>query len=891
MNNKNNAKTIVVAGDVTIDWNIARVQRADVIMHVWNAEDLTTSFCQRGGVVMLTDLTKSIARNLNQTKQADITVRQISIPRGPINPCNNNFHHSYAIWSPFKIDESKSEEGEKVWRVQEFLGLSKASTDKSLSDNWKKVADDPINPDLIILDDAALGFRDSPEYWPQSLSKSNSKPWVLLKMAKPVAQGRLWNHLLQNHADRLIVVMTVDDLRRSQVHISRQVSWERTAQDLMWELLYNPHVNEITQCAHAIISFNTAGAILLSKKPGSSPDAFLFFDPAAMEGQWGNNHKGYMIGYNSCLAGGIARELMSGTKDLDIFRGVQSGICAMRALHIMGYGRASIEPKKINLAFPATEVAAKLAQDCGFLSVVPIRNPALALSGTATAESAHFWTVLEDKSPGSLERIARIIVREGLEHALPEVPIGKFGKLKTIDRKEIEALYNISNLINEYCESHQKTPLSIAVFGPPGSGKSFAVKQVASSMRKGEIEEINFNLSQLGGPEDLLGAYHQIRDKALSGMIPLVFWDEFDTCLQNQTLGWLRYFLAPMQDGQFQEGQITHHIGRCIFVFAGGTSYTMEAFGANLRETKKAAAKLPDFVSRLRGFLNILGPNSQESKDTNVQTKDSHYIIRRAIILRSIFDRLAPQLIHGYKGKRVTSIDEGVLRAFLLTREYRHGARSMEAIVAISQLSGKTSFEPSSVPSEAQLNLHVDGHDFYTLMHLMELDKEFGNGFDKNLLEKLAEAAHEVFCDDLRAKRYKYGPLTLEDKKEHNSLKPYAELPENEKESNRNNVKDIPNKLAIVGYAMVATRGSEASNKFQNDEVEKLAIIEHERWMKEKLDAGWQYAKMTDKAKKLNKFLISWDKLPEDEKEKDRVLVKGIPIILAKAGYIMVKIV
>jgi hypothetical protein len=882
MNKKKNTKTIVVTGDVTIDWNIARVRRADVIMNVWNAENLTTAFCQRGGVTMLTDLIKSIARNLNQTKQTNITVRQISTPRSPINPCNNHFHHSYVIWKPFKIDERESDKGEKVWRVQEFLGLYKACNNKASSDNWKKVVDDPINPDLIILDDAALGLRDSPEYWPQSLSKSNSKPWILLKMDWPVVQGRLWNHLLQNHADRLIVVMTVDDLRRSQVHISRQVSWERTAQDLMWELLYNPHVNEITQCAHAIISFNTAGAILLSKKTDSSPDASLFFDPAAMEGEWGKHHKGYMIGYTSCLAGSIARELMLGTSDPDISRGIQSGISAMRFLHIMGYGHASSETNKINLAFPAAEIAAKLVEDCSFLSVVPIKNPAQALSEFTPVESAHFWTILEDKSPDSLENIARLIVREGLEYALPEVPVGKFGKLKTIDRKEIEALHNISNLINEYCESYQKTPLSIAVFGPPGSGKSFAVKQVASSVRQGEIEEINFNLSQLGGPEDLLDAYHQIRDKALSGKISLVFWDEFDTSLQNQTLGWLRYFLAPMQDGKFQEGQITHHIGRCIFVFAGGTSHSMETFGANLSEKESGAVKLPDFVSRLKGFLNILGPNRQESKDNYGQTKDPYYIIRRAIILRSTFDRCAPQILHSYGGKRIISINEGVLRAFLLTREYKHGARSMEAIVAISQLSGKTSFEPSSLPSEAQLNLHVDGRDFYTLMHRMELDE--------NLLEKLAEAAHNIFCEDLTSKGYKYGPVTQKSKKEHSLIKPYAELSEDDKEGNRNNVRDIPNKLASVGYAMVQTRGNETPGRFKNNEIEKLAEMEHERWMQERLNNGWHYAKKTDRTIKLHKSLISWGKLPEDEKEKDRALVKSIIKILAKAGYTIIKL-
>ncbi len=880
--NKKNSKTIVVTGDITIDWNIALVQQADTFMDVWNVGNITTSFCQRGGVAMLTNLIKSIARNLNQTRRANIKVQHISMPRGPINPSNNHFHHSYAIWSPFKVDERKSDKEEKVWRVQEFLGLYQAYPSISKSNNWKKVVDDPINADLIVLDDAALGFRDSSEYWPESLSMSNSKPWILLKMAWPVAQGKLWNYLLQNHADRLIVVMTVDDLRRSQVHISRQISWERTAQDLMWEILYNPHVNDIMRCAHAIISFNTAGAILLSRKSDSLPDAFLFFDPNAMEGEWGRQYKGYMIGYTSCLTGSIARELMLDAIEPNISRSIQSGIYAMRFLHKVGYGSASIEPKKIHLAFPAADIAAKLAEDCNLLAVLPIKNPAQVLSEIIPAKSAPFWTILEDKNPTSLEDIARLIVREGLECALPEVPIGKFGKLKTVDRREIEALHNISNLISEYCKRYQKTPLSIAVFGPPGSGKSFAVEQVAISVQPHEIETINFNLSQLSRPEDLIDAFHQIRDRALSGKISLVFWDEFDTPLQNQPLGWLRYFLAPMQDGKFQEGQITHYIGRCIFVFAGSTSYTMETFGENLSEKKNQTAKLPDFVSRLKGFLNIIGPNPQKSKNTYGQAKDPYYVIRRAIILRSIFERFTPQLLQSYGGKEIASIDEGVLRAFLLTKEYKHGARSMKSIVSISQLAGNISFEPSSLPSEAQLNLHVDGREFYALLHKMKLDKD--------LLERLSQASHDVFCEDLIARGYKYGPVTKESKKEHSSLMPYDKLPENEKESNRNNVKDIPNKLETVGYTMVATRGDEAPGKFQDDEVEKLARLEHKRWMKEKLDNGWKPAKKTIKEKRLHKDLIPWDKLPEEEKEKDRALAKGIPIILAKAGYIIVKI-
>jgi len=874
---------VVVTGDVTIDWNIARIWRTEGMAQAWTADEVTAAFCQRGGAAMLVDLISAVAKNLRQASQVNFEVQQVSLPRGRVTPADSRFHHSYAMWAPFKLDERASS-SDKVWRVQEFLGLSPAHTNVASSDKWRKIVDDPKYPDLIIIDDANLGFREHQEFWPQALASSTASPWVVAKMAKPVAQGRLWNHLHRNHAEQLIVVMTAGDLRSSQVQISHQISWERTAQDLVWELLYNPHVNALAQCAYVVVSFGTAGVILLSRNSKSVPDAMLFFDPSAMEGEWGCYHKGYMIGYNSCLTAGIARELMLNATQPDMSRGIQSGVRAMRFLHVEGYGHVGSDLGQIRLAFPVSKIAEVLAEDGKCLATALIRNPTQALpalaTGTAATETARFWTILEDKNPAPLEAIAEQIVHEGLECALPEVPMGRFGNLKTVDRREIESLHSISSLIHDYCQRYRQTPLSIAVFGQPGSGKSFAVKEVANSVLPGEIETLNFNLSQLAGFEDLFDAFHQVRDKALSGKIPLVFWDEFDAHLQHQPLGWLRYFLAPMQDGEFQEGQITHPIGRSIFVFAGGTSHSMENFGTNLEEKESRAAKLPDFASRLKGFLNILGPNRQEN--TQGLAKDAYYIIRRAIILRSIFERFAPQLLHQEGNKRMVNIDQGVLRAFLLTKEYRHGARSMEAIVAMSQLAGKTSFERSSLPSETQLNLHVDGQDFSALIQSMEPDED--------LLEKLAEAFHEIFCEDLSAKGYKYGPVTREDKKEHSSLKPYAELPENEKEQNRNNVRDIPSKLASVGYVMLPARGGEAPAEFESSEVEKLAKMEHERWMRQKLDEGWRYGKKTIKARKLHKDLVPWDKLLEEEKEKDRVLVKGIPRIIAKAGYTMVKL-
>ncbi len=885
MNKTQDNKTVVVTGDVTIDWNIARVFQEDIVAKTWTADEITSACCQRGGAFLLAELIETIASNLHKTGQGSFTVHHVEYPRGWISPVDTNFHHSYSIWAPHKLDERKPELG-SVWRVREFLGVNSLHKESSMKEKIEKVTDERALPDIIVLNDDNQGFRDNPELWPQVLSNNEAKPWIVLKMAKPVMQGRLWEYLISHHSEQLIVVMTADDLRSSQVQISRRLSWERTAQDMVWELLYNPKVNSLAQCGHVIVSFGTAGAILVVNNPKSVPQAVLFFDPKAMEGEWGQNHKGYMVGYNTCLTAGITHELMLNTTKPNVFRGIQSGIHATRVLHIEGYGHVNSNESQIDLTFPISKIASALAENDKSIASTFIKMPLQGL--TTSIESVgdnqdnRFWAILEDKYPNLLEGVAEKIVVEGLEQAIPDIPMGSFGNLKTVDRKEIEGLRSISGFIHEYHQRYQKTPLSIAVFGPPGSGKSFTVKEIAKSVLPGEIETLTFNLSQLAGPNDLYDAFHQVRDKVLIGKIPLVFWDEFDTKLQNQPLGWLRYFLAPMQDGEFQEGQIVHPIGRSIFIFAGGTSYNMESFGANLDDKEQILVKLPDFVSRLKGFLNILGPNRQVDKNIQGQTKDPYYIIRRAILLRSILERSAPRLFINEGNKKIANIDQGLLLAFLLTNEYKHGARSMEAIVSMSQLAGKSSFERSCLPYETQLNMHVDSRDFSSIMNRMELTS--------TLVEKLAETVHELFVQDMRKKGWTYGLVTHEDRKEHSSLKPYQELPDNEKEQNRSNARDIQRKLTKVGYVIVPMRGNETPGNFSNNEVEILAVAEHERWMQQKFNDGWQYAEKTDKEKKLHQDLVLWEKLTEEAKEKDRILVRGIPTILTRAGYMMVKL-
>ncbi len=886
-------RVVVVTGDVTIDWSVARSRGAASAGSAWSADDSSRAYWKPGGSALLADVITAVANRL-QSRPAEggarrqpgpgptLEVRHMTAPNG-VAPDDARYHHSYALWEGGPLVHERDP---APWRVKEFLGLDNRRVEAgSQAAQAMRVVDDTPDAELVVLDDAGLGFRERSELWPAALQAKGRRPWILLKMARPVASGSLWKQLHARHADRLVVVMTVNDLRRTEVQISRELSWERTAQDLAWELTNNPRVNALSRCAHVVVSVYTAGAFLMS-----GGRCRLFFDPKAIEGSWQQDHPGGMIGYTTCLTAALARELMRSPESPKIDHGILSGLAGMRRLHIEGYGKRQAAAPGAALAFPIDVVVDELAGSSSAFTAADVQDPVRFLRERPTAGSgpatSGFWSILQDRYTGSLERIARRIVLEGADVALVGVPLGSFGDLLTVDRREIESFRSIRALVAEYHrQPHRKAPLSIAVFGAPGSGKSFGILEVAKSLLRGQIKEITFNLSQFRGPAELLGAFHEVRDLVLKGWLPLVFWDEFDTSVEGQPLGWLRHFLAPMQDGAFQEGQLSHPLGRSIFVFAGGTSDRIESFGTGMGAASFKDVKGPDFVSRLKGYVNILGPNRQRSLDAGAASADPYYVIRRAILLRSILKRERGHLFD----KGILSIDPGVLRAFLEIGEYKHGARSIESIVTMSLLTGKTSFERSSLPAAEQLGLHVDAREFLALVQKMDLEGE--------LLERLAEAAHEVYRTGLQSRGATTPSARLD----------YLQLPEDEKEQNRGTVRDIASKLAVIGYVMIPARSNQPPFDFPHPHLDLLAEMEHDRWMKAKISAIWRYGPRTIKEKRIHKALLPWRRfskqelserftveeiaalgprlLPEKEKEKDRDLVRGIPKILAAAGY------
>jgi RyR domain len=950
-------KIIVVAGDVTIDWNIARREDYQGSGVVWNAEDSISTSPKAGGAALLADLIDAVAQRINAENSLGHFKVEGIVRVNKIRPDDTQYHHSYAIWSPHKYDESSPEHNDlRVWRVKNYLGFHPSRNIKTaMARRWNRIKKHIRACRLLVLDDATIlvdekngnslqkkkhvGFREQSEIWEKDLSfPAEPRPWIILKMARPVAKGQLWKHLLsEGLSDRLIVVVPVNELRFEEAQISRELSWERTAQDIVWELRKNADLEKLSQCAHVIISFGTAGAFWLNginsqagvSEASQAPRCKLFFDRKVIEAMWGQNHPGGVVGYTSCLVTSLAHRVMRSPDNPEIEEAIQDGLRAIRKLHKDGYGKQEDEKMGVpSLAFPIDGIVQELMEtdnngaddgdsrdakagkpakkDKDKFSAVIVNDPTRSLVEQAPAsravEAERFWMILRDSNT-DLYPLAEKIVKEGAKVALKDVPLGEFGDLLTADRREIESYNSISALIREYCDQERPArPLSIAVFGPPGSGKSFGIIEVAKAVYK-KITKLTFNLSQFSDPKELLGALHQVRDRTLAGGIPLVFWDEFDTTLNQQPLGWLRYFLAPMQDGEFQDGQITHPIGRAIFVFAGGTSVSKGEFEQNIKSEKLKDAKGLDFISRLRGFIDIMGPNPLKQADDG----DPTHVIRRAILLRSLFERKTPSLFRWSDTKGELRIDEGVLDAFLKISKYRHGTRSMEAIIEMSRLAKQSRFVRSALPPADQLDLHVNGRLFRGLVQETMLNKGLTKAADK-----LARAAHEQFCKDLLEQGYTYASETDEHAKTHSSLLLFDQLPADEQEQNRSQVFHIREKLLNMGYFMIQARGNEPLFEFSAPEIESMAEMEHNRWLKAKLRNGWRYAPKTDKSMCQHQDMLLWRELSEDEKrrefsedelvrigegilsesakKKDRQVIRTIPDLLTMVGYTISKI-
>jgi hypothetical protein len=704
---------ILVCGDPTVDWMTVREETEPGLgPFFWLPEKPAFKVgisVQPGGSALITKFLQTIipsgmARIQGITLDPDL----LQNPEAPIT-------RSWTVWQ-----KQGSEGNKSAFRLAEW------SSHEAGKWNYADYRAGEV-PDLLVIEDSGFGFRDCPAGWPESLVDGCAGPrdHIIVKLALYGDEKRspILDQIIERGlAHRTTILTSIGDIRTCAICVSESLSWERLLEQVVAAVRSSacPFVEASDSRLafdRVIVTVGASGAVIVE-----ADRATLVFDRAGQEGDFEHHFKGSMMGYNTCVLGAIASQWAENPEDMDWKSATRDGIALARLLHLGGY-----DADKGRLKFPCEQLVQ------GYLSRggapdrrIGERENVWALgifedSSNLVVDACGTWTILKQavlkgaNDNARSELIARVcecarnIVRQGPATALKEVPIETIGAWKSADRHEIEGVRSVKNAMQEYLQkSRSDTPLAVAVFGPPGSGKSFAIKQVAKDLGIDKEAQLTFNLSQFESAEELSGAFHQIRDLHLKGKMPLVFWDEFDTPCGGTPLGWLRYFLAPIQDGQFTDRGRSHPTGGGIYVFAGGTRPSFRQF-CQVPSDEDRAAKKPDFVSRLRAFIDVRGPNG----DPNL-VEDDLYMIRRSFLLNALLGLHAPHL----KKNKQFQIGDGVLDAFLRTTKYRHGARSMESILITSALKGRGKFEQSSLPPEHILEMHVDARDFVALAEM-----------------------------------------------------------------------------------------------------------------------------------------------------------------------------
>jgi hypothetical protein len=215
------------------------------------------------------------------------------------------------------------------------------------------------------------------------------------------------------------------------------------------------------------------------------------------------------------------------------------------------------------------------------------------------------------------------------------------GKFATRNKEFKKHILEVAEAIIRYNDKLEpKRPLNILLAAPPGSGKSFLIKEIVNDINskikeKDKDKKLNFHeiyvpsMSDRGNVTQHLHTLCVIKENKLT---PVIFFDEVDAEINGQHI--YPNLLAPMWDGTFAYEDKEHKLGKAILFFAGSSlsveersskiiedaqlllddkplSYNIyykrwvDEFKEYVNEYDKRAIKLPDFVDRIDLIIRI----------------------------------------------------------------------------------------------------------------------------------------------------------------------------------------------------------------------------------------------------------------------------------------------
>jgi len=134
----------------------------------------------------------------------------------------------------------------------------------------------------------------------------------------------------------------------------------------------------------------------------------------------------------------------------------------------------------------------------------------------------------------------------------------------------------------------------------------------------------------------------------------------------------------------------------------------------------------------------------------------------------------------------------------------------------------------------------------------------------------------------------KYVSEQTKDTRQQNLL-PWEHLCEELRYSNLHQAAYAAEILHKCGFQVEPSSSGTAGNPvdFTEDEIERMAELEHGRWNAERLRSEWRWGPHKDPAKRISPYIVPWSELPEPIREYDRSAVREWPKVLAQAAWMV----
>jgi TrkA-N domain len=147
--------------------------------------------------------------------------------------------------------------------------------------------------------------------------------------------------------------------------------------------------------------------------------------------------------------------------------------------------------------------------------------------------------------------------------------------------------------------------------------------------------------------------------------------------------------------------------------------------------------------------------------------------------------------------------------------------------------------------------------------------------------EQLARALHASYIEACVGRGERPG--------ERPALQPWERLPEPFRDSNRDQARHLGEKLEAIGCILVPSFDTSLGFTYRDDEeVERLARMEHERWVRERHGRGFVHGARRDG--RHHPDVVDWEQLTSEARDKAVQSVRALPGLLHDLGFHVLRV-